>query len=546
MSKVAEYKQVISDKTFFAYACQMLESLYHPMNGDSGISACGQLCPHAKRRHTLNQIGADPMAIHQAMQSLPPPQVVQSQQSYVQHAQPYNMIMVSGGADINSITPDSSVQPLMQPFQGNLDSIHPPPSIEPLQFNQGLFVTGVGTHAPALGGDIEPLPYAPGPLNTNMTPGGSITAEVTAPTYPSYPNSLAPIQVSAPNCHQNSLEPLPFQNESCAGLVSAQAPSSATCGSVFSLRKCCSEDLEMTSEEGKILMGQLNLEVDDIIRRKSYGLIQIDTTHAFEDLVFEDDSLMIDDPKPKESPPKKEKRPSSSSSSAGRHSGLSSNTSGRRHSSGLSYRDDMSLMNMSILTLDEKGEEGSDNNSLMEGSSPREENTGRKSIIKHHDTSTPKNIRNRKTRVSFAGKNISLMSMDDRSFSQLVDSISDPDADAEQDKDMSVNSTDSHAYSRKMGFPMRKTVAAKYAAATPPLEVDQKKDGTYDKVSTLTISEGDPPLHQSDFTNLAGQVENPSGVGNSLRLNNMSLSNVSAFRMSNMSLSSDIDPELLS
>ena len=50
----------------------------------------------------------------------------------------------------------------------------------------------------------------------------------------------------------------------------------------------------MSSNEGKMLMEQLNQEVDDLIRRKSYGLIQIDTKQAFEDLVFEEDSTMMD------------------------------------------------------------------------------------------------------------------------------------------------------------------------------------------------------------------------------------------------------------
>ena len=49
MSKIAEYKQVISEQTFFAYACQIMESLYHS-DGKDSISACGQECPS---EHTL-------------------------------------------------------------------------------------------------------------------------------------------------------------------------------------------------------------------------------------------------------------------------------------------------------------------------------------------------------------------------------------------------------------------------------------------------------------------------------------------------------------
>ena len=91
MDKIAEYKQVISGQTFFAYACQMLESLYHPTDGqDTGITACGQLCPHAKRRQTLNQLNVDPLRIHSAMQNLsPPPSFQQQQQGYCQPTQAY-------------------------------------------------------------------------------------------------------------------------------------------------------------------------------------------------------------------------------------------------------------------------------------------------------------------------------------------------------------------------------------------------------------------------------------------------------------------------
>mmetsp|Transcript_56136 Transcript_56136/g.119359 ORF Transcript_56136/g.119359 Transcript_56136/m.119359 type:complete len:712 (+) Transcript_56136:326-2461(+) len=587
MSKVAEYKQVISEQTFFAYACKMLESLYHPTDGqDSGISACGQLCPHAKRRQTLNQMGANPMAIHQAMQSMAPPPLppLQVGQTYVQHG---------GGHNNHSIIPTSSMH---QP-QGNMDPIQPLPtqrlpSLEPLPYNRDLFVNGivsnapapvgnivsqVANQAPAPGGNIdsfEPLPYyMSGPSNAKTTPGGSVVAEVTAPTYSSYSDysdSLArttetsdTTEVTAPAYSsysdslaqttgtslptpdqnvQRSIEPLPYQNAS-GGLQKPERSldRDQTSGSVFSLRKFCSEDLEMTSEEGKALMSQLNSEVDELIRRKSYGLIQIDTTYAFEDLVFEDDSMNFDDPKPKEihappPPPSRTRRnrESSSSSSTGRvsrNSGMSK----------LSYKDDLSLMNMSILTLEERGE--SEFSIEPEESSLQEEHAPPKSIMK---PSTRKSLRNGKTRVSFGGKNISLMSMDDHSFSQLVDSISDPDADHEEKRErerklerrLSDGSTDSQLISRKMGFPLRPTVAQKFAECE-----------SYDKISTLSITEDLGPLSQrrSDFTKLAGEVESPpDGIKNSLRPSNMSISNMSGFASSTMSLGSDIDPELLS
>lgn len=560
MSKVAEYKQVISEQTFFAYACRMLESLYHPMNGDSGISACGQLCPHARRRQALNQLGAHPVQIHHAMQSLtppplPPPQAVQQQQqtsqgySMQQVVQPsYNMNTVSpqGGTNIAQITPSSS----MQPYQHNMNPI------EPLPYYAPAFAPA--SAPPESFGSLDPLPYAPEPPNAKTMPGGSISTEVTAPD--SILNSLAPSEITAPTSYQSSFEPLPYHT----GSDSLQKPAplskrETTGGSVFSLRKFCSEDFEMSSAEGQALMEQLNHEVDNLIRRKSCGLIQIDTTEAFEDLVFEEDSMALDDPK--ESPPlNREKRESSSSSSAGRNSGYSqvSQRSGRY--SGLSFKDDISLMNMSILTLDEKDESSltldRSGNSLAqekEVTAPEGGGSTPKSIIRPTEPSLQKDkdTRKRSSRVSFAGKNISLMAMNDRSFSQLLESLSDGGSvEAAPERSASEKSIDSeHSISRKMGFPMRKTVAERYkATADLPAEICKKMDGP---VSTLTISEdavmkSERELRsEMEFSRLAGQVENTSGVGNSLKLDG-SLSNVSAMHMSNMSLSlSDIDTELL-
>ena len=54
MSKVAEYKKVISEQTFFAYACKMMETL-QPKDGESDI--------YAQRRELLNKMGANPLSI---------------------------------------------------------------------------------------------------------------------------------------------------------------------------------------------------------------------------------------------------------------------------------------------------------------------------------------------------------------------------------------------------------------------------------------------------------------------------------------------------
>lgn len=516
MSKIAEYQQVISEQKFFAYACRVLESLYHPSDGESGISACGQECPHATRRQTLNQLGAHPMQIHQAMQafssppSLPPPQAMQQPQilqAYnMQHVQPtYNTNMATlGGADVSQI---SQITPIVsnQTFLGNLNPIQPPPF-----------------SAPALGGNfgsLNPLPYVPEHLDTKPMPEGPIATQAIAPNF--YPNSLAPSEVSVPTTYQTSIEPLPYQN----GNPGLQSPvlhpdRRSSGGSVFSLREFCSENFEMSSSEGKLLMDQLNQEVDDIIRRKSYGLIQIDATQAFEDLVFEEDSMMYDDDDVKKVVPKK--------LIPDRKSGSSSSTN-RSRASSMSIKDDMSLMNMSILSLEEREEfeNGSHNNEA----SPKEGSGGPRSIYRKSDPSIPRDIRKRGTRVSFAGKNISLMSMDDRSFSQLVDSITDPEGE-DAERNLSGLSSDSPSFSRKVGFPMRPKVAQKYEEE---LKAGKTELGPQEiRVSGLSITEDF--AGKSEFSNLAGQVENPLGVANSLKLDTMSLSNLSAFNMSSITL----------
>ena len=79
-----------------------------------------------------------------------------------------------------------------------------------------------------------------------------------------------------------------------------------------------------------------------------------------------------------------------------------------------------SLMNMSFMTLDET-RIGSDE------TSPTNEAGPRRSILVKRDTSVPKRINGRPSRVSFLGK--SLMAIDDLSFSNLVETISEPVAD---------------------------------------------------------------------------------------------------------------------
>ena len=491
MSKINEYKQVISEQTFFAYSCRVMESLFHP-EGD-GMSACGRECPHAKRRQTLNTLGANPMQIHNAMQSLSPPPLPPAQQGQVQ-------TYLMGAADVmqNNNFQQQQYNNNMQPYQADLNSFEPLPYNEPMP------------PLPPVGGQFEPLPYASGgaPNNYNGPNSNSITSQ----------------DVSGLLGESGSLQK--------PGLMYDRGSSQ---GTAFSLRNLINGGFEVNSEEGKQLMDQLNLEVDQLIRRKSYGLIQIDTKEAFEDLVFEEDSMMqFDDDDLKDIGPLKNEKEDTDKMTANKMK------QGRMASS-LTYKDDMSLMNMSILSLDDRGEStalaGEQAIGGLFSGGPKDGNDTPKSILS--DPSGPRDMRKRRTRVSFAGKNdaraMSLMSMDDKSFSKLVDCISDPESSGnEGGRNMSELSTDSALLdSRKMGFPVRKEVA-------------QKLEGGGRDISALAAQKGDRPQdNEQEFSHMAGKVSNPgSEVTNSLSIPG-GPPNISQLNMSTMSLASDIDPELL-
>lgn len=430
------------------------------------------------------------------------------------------------------------MQPLMQPSMQLFQAI------EPLPFDQGIYVNGVAS-APV--GSIEPLPYALGPSNTSTMPGG----------YQNYPSNL-PFQ----SLSQGDQKPRATRET---------VASNGSTGSVFSLRQFCSADLEITTEEGKVLMEQLSMEVDDLIRRKSYALLQIDTGRAFEDLVFEEDSVVIDGPKPEELL-LSDKHASSSSSSGGRSSGMSSGrNSGMSSRSGrLSSKDDMSLMslmNMSILTLDERGEsEGGESSSHMGGPSSKEKKTIPKPIIKHQDSPATTTHTKAKQRVSWAtSMNFSLMSLDDRSFRQLVECICDPEEVAEQEK----NTRENHQVSRKMGFPIgRKGVAEQFRSTSPPNgrkadaeqyrrgpEVSQSAEQCLPEATGMT--EGPGCKRHSlgsfpDYADLLCQSERGQRRGTRPRTSILSrsvgaveaMNNVSQMSMMSIGSEFDIDPRL--
>ncbi len=491
-SKKIEYQQVISEQRFFAYACKILESLY---NGDSGIAACGPNCPHAKRRQTLNQLGAHPMQIYYAMQSLSPhiplqpPQDMMSQQQLpqdisLQYNQCYPALNASDG---RSYFTSSSVATNEE--TGDL--------YEPLPFATAASAT-----------DLAPLPYIPNRADANMM--GSYA--MTAPQF--HQSTTAPATVNSSNMNAISADPYSTQT-AASGLQRPRHLSypDTSMGSVFSLRKICSDDIEMSVEDGKVLMEMLDQEVEEIIRRKSYGLMKIDTMHAFEDLVFNDS---IDD-----IPVKNLKAVDPADDKGRKYSSSTVNRSSSSRISGLSLKDDLSLMNMSVLSLDDP---------------PKEEYAiqgeySLKSSMKS-DVSAPIENVKRDSRISF-NANVSLMSMDNSSFSQLVSSLTDQDTNVNKERierTMGEGSYDSpaHAISRKMGFPMRQTFIRKIGVEGLAYESGQTVP---DGHSNSTMSDTSVFRSVAEFSN---KSKDPMGVSSIQTLDSTQVN----------SLLNDIDGEI--
>ncbi|KAL7517565.1 hypothetical protein ACHAWX_002484 [Stephanocyclus meneghinianus] len=105
-SKVAEYQQVISEQTFLAYACKILQSLYDPDSGSS--TSCGPNCFHARRRARLNR--DEYMAFQHAVQRehsgrniFDIQQQIQLQNQFMPPAQNFTHIDCNGMVPLNAI-----------------------------------------------------------------------------------------------------------------------------------------------------------------------------------------------------------------------------------------------------------------------------------------------------------------------------------------------------------------------------------------------------------------------------------------------------------
>jgi len=186
------------------------------------------------------------------------------------------------------------------------------------------------------------------------------------------------------------------------------------------IRQMLCDDVDMDSVE-------MSKQLSEMIRRKSQGLVRIDAVEAFEDLVFEEDSAghaKFDFPEPQ--------------------------VSNARSLSGMSERGD-SLMNMSLLTIDDK------------------------------DGASVSNTK-RLSRVSFAPENVSAMSMDVNSVKDFVN-----DKKIGRTSFESQESDNPHSRSRSMGFPIRKTVLRQQRDGVPTVIPAQRERNA--RVSTLTASD---------------------------------------------------------
>jgi len=445
-----EYKQVISEQTFFAYSCKMLGSIYK-QNEHGEVSACGPNCPAAKRRKELQSLGVDPAHVHRAMQAMspnPPPPMGPSF-AYSQPMQP----------------------PVQQQF-GQCNTEFVPPN------TSGL--TGSLKAPTALQSMGSMLKKAPGAAADTLKKAPGVGAVL------------------------DSLEPLNYKLDH--GLPKPNLIKKfISTGSVFSLRNVCAEEFEMTSDEGKALMEQLNMEVDELIRQKSVGLIEIDSKYAFEDLVFEEDSVDFDaiDAENDLNAPKRE------------------------------LSEDMSLMNMSILTINDDAAK-SPTESLKSSLKKKPAFPIRQSVVANN----PYLVESEKpqSRVSFAH---SVMSLDNESFKNLMTYLQDSDRNV-SDITPESDRSNSNKFSRKMGFPVKQSVVDAYAQGMPTVVGQKSESEPEEKLSSLTI-DGDA-LGQGDqeFLQVAGEVASNNSAPLSGRSLKVSMTGVSDM---NMSISSDIGGE---
>jgi hypothetical protein len=392
MAKINEYKKVISEQAFYAYAVKIMESLFYSAGGESGISACGPSCPYAKRRSTLNQLSVNPRQIYDMMLNMGP----SNNQQQGHHNQGYQ---------------------------------------------QGYILSSTSS-------EYEPLPY-------NHTP----------PIPPPF-ESMNPSPIPS----DPTFEPIPYVMDGTNRTVASR---------VFSVTNVLSQEWEGLGSGD--LMDILNDEVEDLIRRKSMGLIKIDTKDAFEDLMFDDDYEDVFDDEEQ---------------LLAQDNKMDFNASMGAHS----------LMNMSLMTLDTRVETSSDESKKRPSTSstPSDESKQRPSILVKREPSVPMQIKCRSSRISFLGK--SLMAIDNHSFNQLVETYSDQD----EDFDIGDSERSQLSVSRKMGFPIRKSVAGSCQFKELAGQVHNPLGANESSVSNLSLGMSMASIGDFDFdddgTNVTGKM----------------------------------------
>mmetsp|Transcript_9140 Transcript_9140/g.18240 ORF Transcript_9140/g.18240 Transcript_9140/m.18240 type:complete len:558 (+) Transcript_9140:244-1917(+) len=411
-SKVAQYKQIISDHRFLDFSKRVLESLYNPRSSAAanlpttestpGIHvpeavqhACKPNCPHARRRETLNKANADLFAIHQSKSgrkaSSVPPSSTTSQQNYMTYPQQHQQYQT------HDIQPVYFSQPYV-------------PEIMPIQNNQNYLQVGYSASRgidslPVHGPDWQPA-ERPDMGNFNIK---NDYQHSNANSRKSKVGVNDDSEASDPHENFDSLEPLPYNVEN----LHVNLPGSRyTVASGTSLRDILAAiDLDLNPDEGRSSMDSLlSKEIDSLIHAQSDALQYIDAFKAFEDLVLDEDNFVHE---------------SSNHCSTG--GGISD----------LMNRDDVSLMNMSFLTLDDKTKDGYDKFEGMKGASGDES---------PREMGPPNEINKDSNYPQISCSNMSVMSMDDMGSSR-----SSNDTDSNSNEETPPEVTEMHAEKRRNG-----------------------------------------------------------------------------------------------
>ncbi|KAL7485534.1 hypothetical protein ACHAW6_011127 [Cyclotella cf. meneghiniana] len=418
-NKVAEYKKVISEQAFFAYACKILQSLYNPT---SGSISCGPNCPHAKRRALFHKGDATSFqhALHYQQRNLYGAQRIFDHH----HHMPQDQILYMPPPQNNSTLNYNSME--LASAHGNYARVVPSMPVTHLYADS---VPPIGIHGGNLN-FLEPLPY-------------NMNHHQPQETEHNHSHAVAKPHNEESSARSSTWEPLDFAPKE--DLINQDSLHSYD---TEALRKLLLEDVDIESD-------RVERQLDEMIRRKSRGLIRIDMFDAFEDLVFEEDSTgCAKFPEPQVA------------------------NASDRTMSGLTDRGE-SLMNMSLLTIEDSRDGGS--------------------FLKAIDEKSPSDDK-RPSRVGLAVQNVSAMSMD---LGSISDFNSDPSL------------TESHlSMSRKMGFPIRRTVLKNFQSGVSNVIPTQfVMTQTRGKISTLTLSEAS--ALQNEVTGKVPQIDVQEG--NSLR-----------------------------